>query len=502
MQLLEPIWLWAITGIAVPLVIHLWNIRKGKTLKVGSIAFLTESARSHSRSLKLSELLLLLLRCLLLIALAIVLSKPFYEKKIDLTKEKGWVLIERQSVKEAYNKFKLTIDSLLEAGYTFHYFNNGFPEAKFEDAIKMKNASVKENHAFYWTLLKELNQQVPAKLPVYLFSENSLSRFKDSRPHVAVNLKWSTYTPDDTTSLWIEKASETTNDSIRAVVGNSSANAIYYTSHNLSHQTSNEKFDVSIEQGNTIVSLKDSLAASTNRMVELDTATVRIFIYTDKFGSDANYLKAALDAIRDFTKRKIKTTVVTNVERIFGKYDWIFWLSENEMPSSFAKGKVFIYKRGKAFNVRSNIIISDNYSSEDLQLFKMIENKNSEILYPVWKNGYGDALLNRSNDSVYHFYSRFNPQWNSLPWSSEFPQIIYNLVLDEKHGINAIDQFDKRIIDEQQIQPVIVDEKEILQKESLLEKNELANIFWFIAFILFVTERVFTFHKKKREVYG
>ncbi len=235
MQLLEPIWLWAITGIAVPLLIHLWNIRQGKTLKIGSIAFLTESARSHSRSLKLSELLLLLLRCLLLIVLALVLSKPFYEKKVDMSKEKGWVLIGRQGVREAYNKFRPTIDSLFKAGYTFHYFTKGFPEAKFENAVKMKNASLKEDHIFYWTLLKELNQTVPAKLPVYLFTDNRLSRFKGSRPHVAVNLKWNTYTPDDTASVWIEKASEGINDSIRVALGNNNANSIYYTSYNLPH---------------------------------------------------------------------------------------------------------------------------------------------------------------------------------------------------------------------------------------------------------------------------
>ncbi|MDQ3683812.1 MAG: hypothetical protein M3352_12190, partial [Bacteroidota bacterium] len=455
--------------------------------------------------LKLSELLLLLLRCLLLIVLAVVLSKPFYEKKVDVSKEKGWVLIERKSVKEAYNKFKQAIDSLLKAGYSFHYFNKGFPEAKFEDALKMKNASVKENHTFYWTLLKELNQQVPAKFPVFLFTDNSLSRFKESRPNIALNLKWNTYASNDTGSVWVEKATEISNDSIRVVLGNSNSNGIYYTSQNLSQQTSNERFDVSIEQGNTIVSFKDNLAAKTKQTAQMDTTTVTIFIYTDKFGTDANYVKAALDAISDFTKRKIKTTVVSNVERITGNYDWLFWLSENEMPPSFAKGKVFMYEKGKVFNVHSNIIISGNlhnYSSEDLQLFKMIENKSSENFYPVWKNGYGDALLNKSNDSVYHFYSRFNPQWNSLPWSNEFPQIIYKLVFDETDGEHVNDQLDKRIIDAQQIQPAIVDEKEILQGESLLDKNELTNIFWLIAFILFITERVLTFHKKKREVYG
>ncbi len=145
----------AIAGIAVPVLIHLWNVKQGKTLKVGSVAFITESARAHSKSLKLSELLLLLLRCLLLIVLALLLCKPYFKKQVNLTKEKGWILIERKSVKEAYKKFKPTIDSLLKAGYSFHYFNNGFNKVKFEDALKMEFASIKESDLPYWTLLKE-----------------------------------------------------------------------------------------------------------------------------------------------------------------------------------------------------------------------------------------------------------------------------------------------------------------------------------------------------------
>ena len=59
MQFVQSIWLWAITGIAVPIVIHLWNVKQGKTFKVGSILFVTETARSYATSLKISELLLL-----------------------------------------------------------------------------------------------------------------------------------------------------------------------------------------------------------------------------------------------------------------------------------------------------------------------------------------------------------------------------------------------------------------------------------------------------------
>lgn len=134
LQLVQNIWLWALTGLAVPVIIHLWNVAPGKTLKVGSIALFTESARSHAKSLKLSDLLLLLLRCLLLAVLVLLLTQPFWE--VDVTKEKGRVMIEKNSVKDAYSKFRPRIDSLLKAGYAFHYFNPGFEEVAFDAAYK------------------------------------------------------------------------------------------------------------------------------------------------------------------------------------------------------------------------------------------------------------------------------------------------------------------------------------------------------------------------------
>lgn len=506
-QFVQPIWLLAIAGITVPVIIHLWNVKQGKTLKVGSIAFLTESARAHSKSLKLSELLLLLLRCLLLIVIALLLCKPFWERQADLAGEKGWILIERKSVKEAYNKFQPAIDSLLKSGYSFHYFNQGFKEVQFEDALRLELASVKETSVPYWLLLKDLNQQVPAELPLYLFTDNSLRRFKGSRPNVAVNLTWNTYASADTVSTWLEKAYETTTDSTRVVIANSNPNGTYYTYQNISNQPSNAKFNVSVEHGKTIVTYRDTSAQSANNTVEVDTSALAIFIYTDRFGPDANYLRAALNAIKDFTKQKIKTVVVGNVGSIPSKYDWLFWLSENAVPAGLVKSNLFVYGKGKVFNVHSRVLtgdIDDTAFDEPLNMYKMIENNGLDGSYPIWKNGYGETLLSKEKSrSVYHFYSRFNPQWNDLTWSNQFPQIIYNLIYDAKNGTEAtISASDKRAVDEIQIQPTIVDEGELFPKESLLRKIDLTKTFWIVAFILFLAERIVSYRSKKRELYG
>src|ERR1700761_2679139 len=102
MIFLHPIWFFALTAVSIPVAIHLWNIRKGKTLKIGSIALITAASQKKAVSRRLSEKLLLLLRCLLLILIAFILTMPFWNRSNNLSKTKGWVLIPKESVKEAY----------------------------------------------------------------------------------------------------------------------------------------------------------------------------------------------------------------------------------------------------------------------------------------------------------------------------------------------------------------------------------------------------------------
>lgn len=508
LQFLQPIWLWAAAGIIVPVIIHLWNVREGKTLKVGSIAFLTESAKSHAKSLKLSELLLLLLRCLLLIVLAMLIAKPAWEKQIKTT-EKGWILIENTQVQEAYKKFKPTIDTLIKKGYTFHYFNRDFKEVKPEDVLKVHADTAKKSALSYWTLLKELDQKVPPKLPVYLFSDNSLRRFTGSRPKVSLHLKWNIYSSPDTTFTWVEKAYKTINDSICLIIGNSKFSGTYFTYQNISTNNLDNKFDLKVVDGKTFVSLTDTSKSGINKSVQVDTSAIIITIFTDKFGEDANYLKAAINAIKDFTKYKIKVSVVSSIQSIPDNYSWLFWLSEETLPASKIKNNVFLYEKGKVENTNSVILTQDETAltaTEKVGLFKLIPSNSisADSEKTIWKDGFGEPLLSvqKQNAFIYHFYSRFNPQWNDLTWISSFPQIIYNLLFQKEKNTAEINKADKRIMDSSQIQPVIIPQGNNVPKQHLIDKKDLSKVFWIIAFILFFIERIISFIRSKTQVYG
>ena len=76
MFFLNPSFLWALLGLSVPVAIHLWSKKEGKTIKVGSLKFLQESDSQKSSSIKLNEFWLLLLRMLLITILVFILAAP------------------------------------------------------------------------------------------------------------------------------------------------------------------------------------------------------------------------------------------------------------------------------------------------------------------------------------------------------------------------------------------------------------------------------------------
>lgn len=509
LQFAQSIWLWAVAGIIVPVIIHLWNVKEGKTLKVGSIAFLAESAKSHAKSFKLSELLLLLLRCLLLIVLALLIAGPYFTKQSDNRNEKGWLLINKNDVHEVYKKFQPTIDALIKAGYTFHYFNSGFKEDQLAEVVKLPADTTKQSTISYWTLLKELDQKVDSKLPVHLFTDNSFIKFSGDRPAVSMNLNWHTYTSGDTTLTCIKKAYKISDDRIRLIISTSSPAGTYYSHQNISTANTSNKFYLKMIDGRLNVTLSDTVRTACHHPVEVDTSTIFIIIYSGKNTEDANYLRAAVNAVKDFTKYKIKVLVVNDLQRIPAHYNWLFWLSEETISTSFLRNNVFLYEKGKVSNQHAVIIPNNKVSSfatDDILLYKSIgAGVNNSIFYKtIWENGFSAPVLKvqKKNGLIYRFYSRFNPQWNDLVWSNQFPEIIYNLIFPEEENSLLADASDKRILDSTQIQPTIIASESFRQKQDLTAKKDLSKIGWIIAFVLFFLERILAHQLKKEEVYG
>jgi len=76
MAFLQPYMLWGMLAAAVPVAIHFWYQKKGKTIEWAAMRWLGEQTTLQHRGLRLHEVLLMTLRCLVVLLLALVLSKP------------------------------------------------------------------------------------------------------------------------------------------------------------------------------------------------------------------------------------------------------------------------------------------------------------------------------------------------------------------------------------------------------------------------------------------
>jgi hypothetical protein len=76
MSFIEPALLWSALAVAIPIAIHFWHQKQGKPLPWAAMQWLTEEQQQQSRGFQFDNIWLLIIRCLLLVLLAILLAQP------------------------------------------------------------------------------------------------------------------------------------------------------------------------------------------------------------------------------------------------------------------------------------------------------------------------------------------------------------------------------------------------------------------------------------------
>ncbi len=77
MSFLNPLFLFALISIAVPLLIYLLNVKKPKRIRFSTLAFFNSLKSSSLRKIKIKRWLLLAVRTLAIVALVLAMAKPF-----------------------------------------------------------------------------------------------------------------------------------------------------------------------------------------------------------------------------------------------------------------------------------------------------------------------------------------------------------------------------------------------------------------------------------------
>jgi hypothetical protein len=121
MELLQPYMLWGILAVTLPVIIHFWYQKKGKTIAWAASKWLTEKTTLQHRGLRLDEIPLLLIRCFLIILLALILSKPVWNWLNGMNGEETVHLV--QPNRSVVENFRFEIENARKKGESVYWIS-------------------------------------------------------------------------------------------------------------------------------------------------------------------------------------------------------------------------------------------------------------------------------------------------------------------------------------------------------------------------------------------
>lgn len=204
MELLNPLMLWGISAVAIPVILHLWHQKKGKLIHWAASQWLAEKKLQPSRGLKPDNLLLLILRVLMLVLLSLYLAKPLLKQPDNKTPVTGIHLVQPNKTVKA--NFKFEIEEALKKGEQVFWLNEKAGELKSFSELPDEPKENDLQTAFN-ALVRSGKIKNNPHLELYIANEPALSEISQ----VFVPDAFTIHTVADTSRSAVKSFLETTN---------------------------------------------------------------------------------------------------------------------------------------------------------------------------------------------------------------------------------------------------------------------------------------------------
>ncbi|MFQ5627481.1 MAG: BatA domain-containing protein [bacterium] len=506
LNFLSPFWFFALLTLAVPFIIHLFNRKEGKRVKIGSLRFL-EASQSHTlRSIRLHEILLLVLRALLLVLLVMILARPVLvrENAAADANAKGWVLVSPEALENKLDgKASAKIDSLVNRGHELRLFAHGFPEASLQDS-----ASGIAEIANYWSLLREADTILPRGAQISVFAPRRIVNLQGERPVLRRQVNWLPVAEPNRKS-WIESARTVHTDSLKIRIGHSdSAFAVYdqfvlKKPANKAILTAAGMPQITYMPDAAVLDFVEKNHPSTHQKREIAPEAQKIQIalfYHEDRQEDAKYVQAAvLAAVQHaYLPVNIDMQIAPDNGRDYSGPDILFLLAPQQNAEIRKPGLPGMILVSDAFSDKyesfsGRLVLPEQIGDEPVYLHKRLPTQSKGI--PLWRDDFGAPILEvEKNEQTLHyrFYSRFHPDWCDLVMSESFPLWIESLLkqtreLAEFAGQNAA-RYDQRLVSRDQVMPRLNAAPADMQKAGA--NFRLHFWFWLAATLVFAVERL------------
>ena len=350
MTFLNPLFLWALLGLAVPVAIHLWSRKEGRTIKVGSIQFLKESDPKQASSIKLNEIWLLLLRMLALALLVLIIAGPVV--KTEASRTALTYLIEPTLLQK---EITARVLDTLDPGVEVRLLANDFP--LYSEDHKLNQKEIPD----YWQLAREMDKINSDSIVVFI--SGYASGFKGRRPVTSQRINWVQIIPDEKFEEPVAALRKGDDVEIISVSGDHNRLGIEkefrpFNNSSLSTTSSGDSIILDHKGNNKSIPLKYA-----------DTLSVALF-YEEVLEDQIKYLRSSFRAISTYTRSPIKITDLTLEDNINDKNDLTVWLSSS--PAEETTSNVLIWKPDSL----ANSLIGQGIRNNEYHLTRTLNSEN------------------------------------------------------------------------------------------------------------------------------
>lgn len=446
----------------VPIAIHLWNKKPPQTVQVGSIRWLQPSQSQKLSSLHLTQIWLLLLRCLMVVLLAVLLAQPQWTRQITATPDQRAYLHPTLLQKQYLPQIAATVDSLVQKGWKIHGLQPGFPVLALHQetsvsSLQTDTSNIDTTNA--WAQLRVLHRSLPVHTPAWIFTTDLLRHHRGAYPALRPGFTWVPVSALQT-NVWLQEAYYTPAGQLLLRFGKSDAKEVTFLEKKVPRPVSGQTISLA-----DVPAVKFSVHPQTDSLTLLGGARNTIALqkqplqvlvrFSPSRQADVRYLRAALETALTYREAAYQLTVSSEGQPFPGSApDWVFWLSEEPLQPFLAR---FPKNRLKTLRDASSAArvqkleswLQASGLSETVPLHQRTKAEKNLKAKVLWQDGFGEPMLTQEQDSLqthYHFYSRFHPAWTALVDSGQFPEVMLRLLFPENNAWKTL--YDTRALPE------------------------------------------------------
>ena len=467
LTLTNPSALLALVGLLVPLAIHLWNLRPGREVAVGSLRWLAAGANRRLRNLHLEQLWLLLLRAALLAALAVALAGPAWRQVRPAGR--GQVLVSPTLADGgSLAAVRPTLDSLRARGYQWRWLAAGLPPltaAEWRADSLGQARHFKGKAGFYWARIRQAADSFPGQ-PLHVLTPAALGGFGGLHPALPAGLKltWQTL-PARAAADWLQAAAGSA-DSLRLLLGHSDERQTTFRTVRVARPRPG-----ALLTGAALPPLRYEASAGGGQLVSPDSAQaavpvrtgpLRVLVYAEAGRADeARYLRAALRAAAVGLPQPLALSVSPTPPDSAQAADWLCWLSERPVPAAW-RGRVrrglhlWQGAAGPGVADTATLVTAATAGAAPIRIWRRGAAPLPAGSLPRWADGRGRAVLATQpvgQGVVYQLTTRLSPPWSALADSPELPALLLDLLAPATRlGLDAnLTAHDQRRLDPAQL---------------------------------------------------